>query len=57
MTGHGHHGHGGLGAFALVAAIAFVFGINTARYVVGSVLVAGLCVFVWIAFLVVTGAI
>lgn len=35
-----HHGHGGsIGAFALVAAIAFAFGVRTARIIVGGMLI------------------
>jgi hypothetical protein len=40
------HGHGGtLGIFAIVAAIAFAFGVRTARVVVGTALVVGVVFF------------
>lgn len=53
-----HHGHGGsLGAFAIVAAIAFAFGMQTARIVVGSVLIAGVAFFTYIVFRIVMGTI
>ncbi len=43
---HSRHGHGGaLGIFAIVAAIAFAFGVQTARIVVGSVLLIGAAFF------------
>lgn len=56
MKGHHHMGHG-LGVFALVAAIAFAFGIRTAQIVVGMVLIAGAVFSLYVAFRVVTGTI
>lgn len=53
---HGHH-HAGLGAFAIVAAIAFAFGMRTAKIVVGSVLVIVLLFFTYIMFRVAMGTI
>jgi hypothetical protein len=59
MTSHGfHHGHGGtLGIFAIVAAIAFAFGIRTARIVVGTVLIVCTLFFAYVMFRVVMGTI
>ena len=35
-----HHGHGStIGVFAIVAAIAFAFGVRTARIIVGAALI------------------
>lgn len=56
MKGHHHMGHG-LGVFALVAAIAFAFGIRTAQVVVGSALIAGAVFFLYVAVRVVAGTI
>lgn len=51
-------GHGGVwGAFAIVAAIAFVFGVKTARVMVGTVLVAGALFFAYVMFRIVMGTI
>lgn len=56
MTHHLRHGHGGaLGILAV--AIAFAFGIRTARIVVGSVLLIALACFAYIMFRVVNGTI
>jgi hypothetical protein len=57
MTHGMHHGHGGLGLFAIVAAIAFAFGIRTARIVVGSVLLAGVAFFGYVVICVWMGMI
>jgi hypothetical protein len=51
---HGHRG-GTIGVFALVAAIAFAFGVRTARVIVGSVLLAGAVFFGYVMFRVVMG--
>jgi len=41
--GGGHHRHGGaIGVFAIVAAIAFAFGLRTARIVVGAAIIVAL---------------
>ena len=53
---HGYH-HAGLGLFALVAAIAFAFGLRVAQIVVGAALIAGLLFFVYVMFRVVMGTI
>lgn len=54
----GHHGHGGaFGIFALVAAIAFAFGVQTARIIVAFVLIVGLTFFAYVMFRVVMGTI
>jgi len=50
------HGHG-LGIFALVAAIAFAFGLKPARIIVSGVLLAGLLFFAYVMFRVVAGTI
>lgn len=58
MTRGMHHGHGGtLGIFAIVAAIAFAFGIRTARIVVGTALLAGVTFFGYVIFCVAMGRI
>lgn len=54
---HGHRSHGG-GAFSLIAlvgAVAFAFGIRTARIVVGSALLVGTAFFGYVMFRVVMG--
>ncbi len=51
---HGHHGSM-IGVFAIVAAIAFAFGIRTARIIVGSALLLGAAFFGYVMFRVVTG--
>ena len=53
---HGSH-HGGLGLFALVAAIAFAFGVRTARVVVGSALLIVTAFFGYVMFRVVMGTV
>ena len=53
---HNHHMHG-LGALALISAIAFAFGVRTAQYVVGVVLLAGLGFFAYVMFRIVMGTI
>ena len=53
---HGHRGHS-IGLFALVAAIAFAFGIRTARIVVGSALLIVTAFFAYVMFRVVMGTI
>ena len=46
-----HHGHSGaIGIFAIVAAIAFAFGAQTARIVVGSALLIGTAFFGYVIF-------
>jgi hypothetical protein len=58
MTSHLHHRHGGtLGIFAIVAAIAFAFGIRTARIVVGSALLISTAFFAYVMFRIVMGTI
>jgi len=53
-----HHRHGGaIGIFAIVAAIAFVFGERTARVIVGSALLIGAAFFGYVLFRVVSGTI
>lgn len=53
---HGHHGHGGaISVFAIVAAIAFAFGVHTARVIVGSALLIGAAFFAYVMFRVVMG--
>lgn len=52
-----HHSHGGLGIFMLVTALAFAFGPRVARYVVGSVLLAGLAFFGYVMFRIITGTV
>lgn len=54
---HGHHSHGGIGLFAIVAAIAFAFGIRTARIVVGTALLVVVACFVYVMFRIVMGTI
>lgn len=49
-----HHAIGGL---AIIALIAFAFGERTARVVVGVGLLTGLAAFMYVAVLIVTGAI
>lgn len=49
--------HHSLGAFAIVAAIAFAFGMRTAQIIVGGVLVAGVLFFAYVMFRVVMGTI
>lgn len=56
MTQHNTH-HGVFGAFAFVAAIAFVFGVNVARWVVGSVLVLGALFFVYVMLRIAMGTV
>lgn len=53
---HVPHGHG-LGIFAIVAAIAFAFGVQTARVIVGSVLIVALLFFLYVMYRVVAGTI
>lgn len=50
-------GHGTLGAFAFVAAIAFTFGVRTAKIVVGVALIAGALFFAYVMFRVIAGTI
>jgi hypothetical protein len=58
MTYGGHHRHGGtLGIFAIVAAIAFAFGVRTARIVVGSALLIAAAFFAYVMFRVIMGTI
>jgi len=58
MTHGMRHGHSGtLGVFAIVAAIAFAFGIRTARIVVGTALLAGVAFFGYVIFCVWMGMI
>lgn len=58
MSYGGHHGHGGaFGVFAIVAAIAFVFGVRTARVVVGAGLILGAAFFAYVMYRVVMGTI
>jgi hypothetical protein len=55
---YGHHGHSGaIGIFAIVAAIAFAFGIRTARIVVGTALLSVVVFFAYVMFRVVMGTI
>ncbi len=54
---HGHHHGSTVGVFALVAAIAFAFGVRTARIVVGSALLLGAAFFAYVMFRVVMGTI
>jgi hypothetical protein len=56
MTYMKHHAHG-IGLFAIVAAIAFAFGMRTARIVVGAVLVAGVAFFAYVLIRVAMGTI
>lgn len=49
-----HHNHG-LGPLLLIGAIAFVFGERVARGIVGTVLLAGLGFFAYVAWRVVMG--
>lgn len=56
MTHNHHLGHG-FGAFAIVAAVAFAFGLRTARVLVGAVLVAATLFFAYIMFRIVMGTI
>jgi hypothetical protein len=56
VTHSNHHG-GTIGVFAIVAAIAFAFGIRTARIVVGTALLISVACFVYVMFRVVMGAI
>ena len=51
-----HIGHG-VGILALIAAIGFAFGERAAKLAVGTVLIAGFLGFLYIAVLIVTGAI
>jgi hypothetical protein len=53
-----HHRHSGaLGIFAIVAAIAFAFGVRTARIIVGGALLIVTAFFVYVMFRVVMGTI
>jgi hypothetical protein len=52
-----HHSHGGLGLFAIVAAIAFAFGVRTARIIVGGTLLIGAAFFGYVMFRVIMGTI
>ncbi len=55
---HFRHSHGGaFGIFAIVAAIAFAFGVRTARIVVGSALLIGLACFAYVMIRVVMGTV
>lgn len=49
--------HHAIGIFAIVSAIAFAFGENAARFVVGAVLLTGAAAFGYIMFRVVMGTI
>lgn len=51
---HSHHG-GTIGIFAVVAAIAFAFGVRTAQIIVGSALIAGAAFFGYVMLRVVMG--
>lgn len=57
MSHRGHNMHGSLAIVAICAAIAFAFGGNAARVVVGAGLIACALAFAYIAFRVVMGTI
>jgi hypothetical protein len=54
---HGSHRHSGIGLFMLVAAIAFAFGVRTARIIVGGALLIVTAFFAYVMFRVVMGTI
>lgn len=55
MTHRGHNGT--LGVFAIVAAIAFAFGVRTAQVVVAVVLLFGVAFFTYVMFRIITGTV
>jgi hypothetical protein len=52
-----HHSHGGLGLSAIVVAIAFAFGVRTARIIVGGALLTAAAFFAYVMFRVIMGTI
>lgn len=53
---HHRHSHA-MGVFAIVAAVAFVFGKRTAQWVVGVPLVLGALFFVYVMFRIISGTV